>query len=247
MLVVTKKILLKLYWYYRNCYASIIVDQSTQPLGIKSLIEGKGRRYQLAKGQVVQTTDSREVLNLIKSGYVKRYMIANDGAVRMQVIYGPGGIFPITIAFKKLVGVELNEGPEVYYYECLTPTEVLTIDALALETAVKQDPDLYKDLFGLAGHRLNFTLHGLENIGLSDSYHRLAHQIAYLAEQFGQKTTGGTAISVPLTHQDLADILALTRETVSTNIIKLRQKGLIKTTGKLTVPNLKKLQKEAYS
>lgn len=70
--------------------------------------------------------------------------------------------------------------------------------------------------------------------------------LAYLARRFGKKTSAGVELSLSLTHQDLADILSLTRETVSTSIIKLRKKKLVKTTKGIVIPDIKKLEEEAY-
>ena len=213
---------------------------------IKTLMQ-QGRKYKLPKGQIIQSTDDRRVFNLIESGYVKRYLIANDGSLGVQVLYGPGDVFPVTLAFSIIFEQTINESPETYYYEAITPIEVYTIDELVLKKAVEQNPHLYKDLLGVAGKRLHSTLHGLENITLSNSYRRVAHELLYLADQFGEKTTGGIKIPVPLTHQDLADILSLTRETVSTCMVQLRKKKLITTNKTIVIRDEAKLKAEAYS
>lgn len=213
---------------------------------LRSLLR-KGRQYKLPKGQIIQSTDDRRVFNLIEAGYVKRYLIANDGSLGVQVLYGPGDVFPITLAFSIIFNQTVNESPETYYYEAITPIEIYTIDETTLKDAVEQNPKLYKDLLAVSGKRLHSTLHGLENLTLSNSYHRVAHELLYLARTFGERKEGGTRIRVPLTHQDLADILSLTRETVSTCMVQLRDKKLI-TTGKSTViKDMEKLEAESYS
>jgi CRP/FNR family cyclic AMP-dependent transcriptional regulator len=206
----------------------------------------KGRQYKIPKGQIIQSTEDRRVFNLLHTGHVKRYLISNDGSYGVQVIYGPGDVFPITLAYSAIFEREINSGPETYYYEAMTNCELYTIDEIALKEAVNKNPILYKDLFGVAGTRLHSTLHGLENLTLSNSYHRVAHEILYMAERFGQKGVSGIKISVPLTHQDIGDILSLTRETVSTSMVQLRKKNLIKTNKSILVPNIEALRDEAY-
>ncbi|MGH7157057.1 MAG: Crp/Fnr family transcriptional regulator [Candidatus Saccharimonadales bacterium] len=206
----------------------------------------RGRKYKIPKGQIIQSTENRRVFNLVISGYVKRYLIANDGSYGVQVIYGPGDIFPITLAYSAVFDRKINEGPETYYYEAMTNTDIYTIDESALKEGVEQNPILYKDLFSIAGKRLHSTLHGLENLTLSNSYHRVAHELHYLASKFGEKEPAGVKILVPLTHQDLADILSLTRETVSTAMVELRKKKLIVTGKSIVVPDMEKLETEAH-
>ena len=205
-----------------------------------------GRRYKLSKGQMIQSTEGLKSIHLIKSGFVKRYLISNDGNLAIQVLYGPGYIFPVTLAFQALLDQEIYEGPEIYYYEAMTDTELYRLDETTLVEAVKSNPGLYKDLFSVAGRRLHATLHGLENLTLRTSYKRVAHELAYLALEFGEQKGSSVELSLPLTHQDLANILSVTRETVSTCMVDLREKGLIKTNRNIVIPDLRKLQNEAY-
>jgi CRP-like cAMP-binding protein len=220
-----------------------------QPLQTKQLqdLVKTGRLYKLQKGQINQSTEDRPVFNMIVSGYIKRYLISNDGGLGVQVVYGPGDMFPITLAYKMLYDQDLNEGPEVYYYEAMTDVQLYTVQDSVLSDAVKNNPSLYRDLMAVAGKRLGSTLNGLENLTLRSSYRRIAHQLLYLGEQYGKKTDAGTEVMMPLTHQDLADILSLTRETISTGIIKLRKKGLIKTGKAICIPDMEKLKEEAYN
>jgi CRP/FNR family transcriptional regulator, cyclic AMP receptor protein len=206
----------------------------------------KGRQYKVPKGQIIQSTDDRRVFNLLSSGFIKRYLISNDGSYGVQVIYGPGDVFPITLAYSAIFDRAINESPETYYYEAMTPAEIHTIDEDTLVQAAVSQPIIYKDLFSIAGKRLHSTLHGLENLTLSNSYHRVAHELLYMGRKFGEKTPAGIKIVVPLTHQDLADILSLTRETVSTAMVQLRKKGLITTNKNIVIPSLKRLEKEAH-
>jgi CRP-like cAMP-binding protein len=207
----------------------------------------EGRKFKLAKGQIIQSTDDRRVFNYISSGYVKRYLIGNDGTLGVQVIYGPGDVFPITLAFSVLFDQAINESPETYYYETMTEAEIYTINEQVLEEKVAADPSLYRDLMSVAGKRLHSTLHGLENLTLKTSYFRVAHELLYIAERFGEKDGKNVKILIPLTHQDLADILSLTRETVSTCMVQLREKSLITTAKNIIVKDMEKLEEEAYS
>jgi CRP-like cAMP-binding protein len=222
------------------------IELSVRAANLITLIKS-GRRYKLARGQMIQSTEGLKSLNIIDSGFIKRYLIGNDGTLGIQVIYGPGYIFPITLAYQVLLDQEIYEGPEVYYYEAMTDAEIYKIDDETLKKAVNSDPGLYKDLFSVAGRRLHATLHGLENLTMKTSYKRVAHELAYLGHEFGVKKRNGIELSIPLTHQDLANILSVTRETVSTCMVELREKGFIKANKKLCIPDLSALEKEAYS
>lgn len=206
-----------------------------------------GRLIKFSKGQVVQTVEGQRNLNLVKSGFIKRYLINNDGSLSVDVIYGPQDVFSLTLIFRALYEREILESPEVYYYEAMGNAELYCLNIDDFTAALESNPLLYKDLYNEAGKRMTYLTHGLENISMKNSYRRVAHRLAFYAHHFGHRERGGTRILVPLTHQDIADILSLTRETVSVCMMKLRAKKLIKTNRQITVTNVEKLSEEAFS
>lgn len=174
-------------------------------------------------------------------------MITNDGTIGVQITYGRGDVFPLTLVYKTLYDQSIYHGQETYYYEAMSDAEVYTVDAAALLEEVKKDTQLYSDFFQEAGKHLESCVQRLENLALKTSYNRVAHQLVYFARHFGTKSTGGVQIETPLTHQDLADILSLTRETVSTSMVELRKKKLISTDKLIVVHSMEKLEAEAYN
>ncbi len=208
-----------------------------------------GRRYKIAKQQMIQSTEDREVVNIIISGYFRKYLITNDGSLGAMIIYGPEDIFPITILYKKLFNQPLYHGIETHFYEAMSPAEVCTLDVGVLVEAIKKDPGLYPDLLQEAGRHLDFCINSIENIAMRNSEKRIAHMLCYFARRFGVQNPDGISIQMPLTHQNIGEILNITRETVSTNIKGLRDRGLLTAKGNnsILIPDLKKLEAEAYS
>lgn len=202
-----------------------------------------GRMRSLPKGQVVDGFGSNTV-HLITSGYVKRYLITKEGNKSIQVIYGPEDIFPLTPVYKHVFLMDIYSGPEEYYYEAITPLKINTITISELLVVLNNNPELYKDLFYAAGSRLNSYIHRLESISLGVANKKIGHQLSYLASIFGTKNDTGITIQLPLTHQTIAEILDMARETVTLRIKRLQEKGLISVANQLiTIHNIEKLQK----
>lgn len=201
-----------------------------------------GKNFKLPKGQVISAYEESAMLNLIKSGYVKRYLITNDGTKGIQVIFGPSDIFPLTPVYKTLYKLGVYSGPEQYYYESMTEIEMYSISQPTLQEAVEDNHLIYKDLFYAAGLRLNSYIHRLESMSLRAANKKVANQLAYLAGIFGKKTDEGTTIEVPLTHQNLADILNLARETVTHCLVRLEEKGLILAEKHIVILDIDKLR-----
>lgn len=188
-----------------------------------------GNRIKLKKGQVVHNSDGRMRLTLIKSGFIMRYQISNNGSLNIQSIYGAGYIYPLTHVFKLLFDQDIYTGPETFYYETLSDSEIYTIESTVLIGEVKKNPGLYRDLLIEAGVRFYSNIQRLENIALDSATKRLAHQLAYYVETFSTKTLNNKIkITLPLTHATLAAVLSVARETVSHSMIELRDLKLIK-------------------
>jgi CRP/FNR family transcriptional regulator len=204
-----------------------------------------GRQHKFPKGQVLQFSDDTMMLSILRSGYVKRYSITNDGTQSIQSIYGPGNVFPLTPVFRALFDLKLYLGQETFYYEAMTPVVLHSVDRTLLETAIADDTDLYKDLLYVCGIRLRSNIQKLENRSLKSASKQLAHQLVFLAQKFGVPEDNNIVIDVPLTHQTLAGLLNLARETVTTNMTRLQEKGLIKSEPKLTIIDIEGLRKAA--
>lgn len=212
------------------------------PIRLHELLRS-GKHYKRLKGQAIQASGDGGTFYLVNKGYIKRYLILKDGALGVQSIYGPGYFFPLTPAFLHLLGQTIYSGDEMYFYEAVTDAEIYSIDKDTLQRAAEADPLLYKDILFEAGKRLQSNIQQLENISLKSAYWRLAHQLVFLAEQFGQPTDEGIEIQVPVTHQDLADILSLSRETVSREMVKLKTKGLIEANRHTVVRDINALRR----
>jgi CRP-like cAMP-binding protein len=216
---------------------------------LEKLMTIEGRLIKSNRRQVIQTSDSQRSFYLVKSGYIKRYLIRNDGTLSTDIIYGPGDVFSLMLIFRVLYDREILDSPEIYYYEALTEdVEIYSLSADDLKKYVEISPILYRDILNEAGKRMTYETHGLENIAMKDAFKRVAHRLAYYARHFGQKSSEGVKIVPPLTHQDIADLLSLTRETVSTCMTRLRKKGLIDVKDRqIIVKSIDDLSDEAFN
>ncbi len=178
-----------------------------------------------------------------------RYQITSSGATSIQSIYGAGNFYPLTYAFKLLFNQSLYSGPEIFYYETLADSKLYIIDSEVFLKQVQTNPNLYRDLLQEAGKRFYSNIQRLENISLPNASKRVAHQLLYYAQEFGEpKGPQAIKISLPLTHALLAATLSLTRETVSQSIGELRKLRLIKTDARaIIVPDKIALQEFSYA
>jgi CRP/FNR family transcriptional regulator len=203
-----------------------------------------GHHRLLSKGELMSDADIRTFIHVVTSGYIKRYSIDNDGAQSIQVIYGPGDIFPLTPVFKRLYNLDIYRGPDTFFYEAMCDSEIASLDHTTLEQSTQIDPLIYRDLLYISGIRLNSNIQQLESTALRTTNRRIAHLIAYYADKFGEEQEQGIMIKVPLTHQNLADILNMARETITRRLVRLEEKGLLIAGKNIVVLDLPGLKKE---
>lgn len=74
------------------------------------------------------------------------------------------------------------------------------------------------------------------------AYHRLAKELLHLAEDIGEDTRIGTRIALKLTHEDLANLIGTTRETVTIQLHKFEEIGLIRREGRKLIVDRARLR-----
>ena len=74
------------------------------------------------------------------------------------------------------------------------------------------------------------------------AFHRLAKELLHLAEDIGEDTGTGTRIALKLTHEDLANLVGVARETVTIQLHKFEEMGLIRREGRILVVNRARLR-----
>ncbi len=100
----------------------------------------------------------------------------------------------------------------------------------------------------MVSRQLEYYQDRLESLVFQDVEARLASALLGLAKKFGKKENKGTLISLKITHQDLSDYIAASRETVSLTLGKFKRKRLIQTRIRwLIIPDLKALHKVSES
>lgn len=187
----------------------------TSELG--QIFKGPYRQYQ-KRQVIIGAGENPAGVFLIDEGYVKVYSIAENGSLRVHIFYGAGDVFPLIWALRA-------ERRQVFY-EAMTDLRVLQmprekfqeITQGNLDAAIALNQKLV-DMFRLYADRL-------ENLEHSSAPQKVAYRLTSLVDRFGS----GGVLAAPFTHQDIADSLHISRETVSRAIEHLARQGIIQTT-----------------
>lgn len=158
---------------------------------------------------------------VVVSGLVKVYGITTSGDQRTVTILSAGDIFPTEYIFD-------NSRVSLYYFEALVDSAILSVPKTEFHEALKNNAVLKDQIFHTyMSHYTSAKMHiyALEH---SHAQEKLVYILQYLVARFGSKQANGlTKIQLRLSHQDIAEMVGLTRETTAVELHRLKDKGLI--------------------
>jgi CRP-like cAMP-binding protein len=153
-----------------------------------------------------------------------------EGTVRLYKIYGD--YKEATTALLRDTGVfgrlSLVEGRwQDVFAEAVTEVRVAGVQKATLTEVIKRRPEFAMKLFSSFSERLRRSDEVIESLLHREVSARLATLLLNLAERFGEENGSGTILSVRLTHQELANMIASTREAVSKVMSEFQREGSI--------------------
>jgi len=196
-----------------------------------------GFSMHFAKDDVIIDGDEEPAgVYLIKSGFVKAYSISRNGHGNLLLIHKVGEFIPLPWA---LDGAHTTG----MFYEAMTDVEVLRADKDNLRSAMGNDSWLSREILSQTVNIISVYTQRIQTLEYRSARERIIAELVYLAERFGERQGAEILINAPITHQDIADSINMTRETASRALELLFEEGL---TGQkehlFTVKDINKLQ-----
>ncbi len=171
-------------------------------------------------------------------GYARYYSLSEAGQELSYIIVKPQDIFPVIWA--------ITDSSNTQYCEAMTDIEVSRAPKDEFVEFLRKNPDLLYEVFRKMLVRFEGVLDRMAYMVFGNAYQKVASILVICAERFGIKKGDKIIIRVPLTHQDIANLIGLTRETTSVEIKKLEKLKIYSKKGSfISVRNLEKLKKEA--
>ena len=194
-------------------------------------------RHFKAKAPIIYQGEVPRCGFFIKKGIVKVYNLHANGNEQILRFYGPGEFFPLPWLYGKV-------STEFFYYEAVENCEVVSITKRDVEEIIKTDRKLEQYIMDSAlsdQTALNLRIISLEQPRANE---KLEYTLYYLLFRYGKHVGDEKyVINMSLTHITLANLVGLTRETITTEMNRLRKKGIITYTKKIYKVDRLKLEK----
>ena len=177
--------------------------------------------------------DPSNALFIVKSGKVRILSLSDKGTETIVHILKEGAIFGELL---------LSEEQRAFSAVAGTDALVTVLPKGSLVELLASILTLSKNFIRLLSKRLAKVEKEFGEFGHTWSYNRLAKILLQLCEEHGKETPKGILISLRLTHEDLANLIGTTRETVTTQMIRFRRKGLVSSQDRYLVVNKSRLE-----
>ena len=175
-----------------------------------------------AKGEIILCQgEAARCAYVIKRGVIKTYNITTQGEEKPLSFDIQMEIFPLAWVFDKAPR-------SMYYYEAFTDVELYCVPKEDIVEFLQKDHGVLSGYFDYFISRcLNFQLQ-VNALEQSKAASKVLNTIHFLCLRFGKDVKPHVVkIQLPLTQQDLANFMGLTRETTGIELKKLQRQGIL--------------------
>lgn len=201
---------------------------------------GSKRLYK-KKEVIVRADDDPPGVFYLKEGYARLYTVSPYGQELTFNILKPGCYFSMMWA--------IGNAQNSHYFEAMTDIELWRAPKEDLLEFIRREPDVLYELTRRILIGLDGLLGVMESLLFGNAYNKVATALIVAAKRFGKKQSDGTIIiELPLTHQTIASLACLTRETTSSVMKQFEKDGFVNNKRPfLVISDPEKLEKEAVT
>jgi len=182
-------------------------------------------RRHYAKDSVVFFEKERgDSLFMILSGRIKVTILGDDGREIILSMLGAGDFFGEMAL--------LDDEPRSASAIAAEDSELLSLSRADFESLVRENPSITMGLIRVLTARLRHANQQISTLALLDVYGRVANVILDMAREEGKRLKDGRVVVRRATHQEIANRIGTTRETVTRMLKELERQRLIHVEGK---------------
>jgi CRP/FNR family transcriptional regulator/CRP/FNR family cyclic AMP-dependent transcriptional regulator len=178
------------------------------------------RRRTFGRGDIIfQKDDPGQALFIIEDGSVRIYVPGAQGVDLTLAVMGPGEFFG---------DLSLLDGrPRSASASALAETTLVCVERSDFTALLRARPEASLLILAEIARRVRDTDQMATDLAFLDVSGRLARKLSELAASHGAPRDGGVLIDIPLTQEELANMIGVTRESVNRNLGEFRRLGFV--------------------
>lgn len=172
------------------------------------------------KGQVILfEEDTNKYMYSVLKGEVKVFYITEEGKESIVAFHGSGE------SFGEVSLIDQQTTPATV--AAVEKSLVLIISRDDFFEIILHQPKAMNRLLLILTGRLRHSWSQIRLLHFKDAANRIKASMQVMAEERGEECRGGVLLKLRLTHQNIADMTGLTRETVTRVIDRWKKSGLV--------------------
>lgn len=186
------------------------------------------------KGQsIYQQGDSAEFVYYLKKGKVQIFIASPNGSEKILTVFSEGSLFGKSSFFDKMQRTSSARA--------ITKSEIIVIDKPTMTEIIGSHPEFAIDMLEYLSKGIRLLSNQIESLSFLQADKRIAR---FLVDTLSGSSTGG---HIACTHDELANVIGVSRVTVSKILSQFVRSGWIITGYRLIqVINIELLRKFAF-
>lgn len=175
------------------------------------------------KNMFIQTPDTfTEGLYFVKKGKVRLYKLNAEGKQFTSDIINEGNVFGEMDI--------ISFGTREHFIETIDESHICLIDSKRFEEFICHRPRFMMSLLKVLSNRINSMSLLTQNLAIGNLHDKILCVLMKLSDQLGVKSDDNYyKIGVPLSHQEIANLIGASREAVTVALQELVKEEMIKT------------------
>lgn len=176
------------------------------------------------KGTMIFSEGSEaNTLFFINEGKIKLYKYNKDGKEQILHILTNGDFFGELDLIKS--------STYKFNAKAMDNAKICTLKKSEVKNIIMKKPEIAIKLLESVGERLAAIENLAQNLSTNDVDARIAYLLINLMDKYSEEEDGKKLIKLPLSREDMANYIGVTRETISRKLKKLEEEELIQLIG----------------
>jgi CRP/FNR family transcriptional regulator len=193
---------------------------------IAAYVQAQPRKKFTKDNILVYQGEAPRSMYAIASGFVKIYDLSADGNEQMVGLAGKYDFIPSELLFSRDVAAQ-------FFYAAFTDVEVYVIDRDELAERIRKDSEALYQIVQTVSAKYHGLRRHLTAVQKPRAREKIVYVLYFLALYFvsgsDRNMAPGTLqkVAIPLTQQDIANLVGISRETAAHELKHLKNEGYI--------------------
>lgn len=188
---------------------------------LQPLVDGSIKRSYSAGSTIIYQGEAPRAACVLVSGVARVSSISKQGDEQIVMFLVEGEFFPLSWIFEKTP-------ISLFFYEAMTDCEVVFVPRVEFMTHLHSTQENSMAMVDYFAKNYTASLIRINALEQPKARDKLVYTLYFLSQRYSADNGNSVKIPIALTHQHLASLVGLTRETAAMEMSKLKKQAVIR-------------------